>query len=66
MNILKIYKKENKECLAQNIKFQSQYKEKYFKMWQQSEKEKEKLKNSRATLQGHTMKQCGDGSPEIM
>ena len=35
-------------------------------MWQQSEKEKEKLKNSRATLQGHSMKQYGDGSPEIL
>lgn len=58
--------KEDKECLTQNIKFQSQYKEKYFKMWQQSEKEKEKLKNSRATLQGHSIKHSGDSSPEIL
>lgn len=54
--------KEEKECLNQKIALELKFKENYFKMWQESEKEKEKLKTSRLAFYGKNIKHSAKDS----
>ena len=50
-------KQENK-CLSSKVKVETATKEKYFEMWRMSEKEKDKLTNSRLAILGNVKNTC--------